>query len=287
VIERIRNIPGSWRLRLVIALAALAGFIYVYQFEPFPYPWTDAFINVAIIAAASWCAGISARVLVQFRPGEPPRSVWASFALGLSAWALAEGVWFLIFWVYGDVPEISWADLFWLMGFVFLGAAFVFQFRLIYGKQPRRELGWMVGVVGAILLLSGLVTMMFYQSGQQAEGSWVETYLSVFYSFADLALALAAIQLARIFGRGMWGRAWWGLLVLTVADGLYSWLEFTGVYAVSAESGNLFSMAADGLYLAAYLLLALALYAQLLLTRFGPNLRPAPPDSRQPSSEAF
>lgn len=104
----------------------------------------------------------------------------------------------------------------------------------------------------------------------KTEQAWHETLLLVFYPYADLALAVAAILLARAFGRGLWGRAWIGLLVMSVSDAIYSVLEFSGIYSASAEQGNLLSLLADVSYFASYVLLALFCIAQLVLLRHGP-----------------
>jgi hypothetical protein len=73
----------------------------------------------------------------------------------------------------------------------------------------------------------------------------------------------------------LWGRAWWGLIVIGLSDGIYSWLLINGSYAMSIQEGNnSLSLVADTMYLVGYLLLGLACLSQYLLVTYGPSLAP-------------
>jgi preprotein translocase subunit SecF len=91
-------------------------------------------------------------------------------------------------------------------------------------------------------------------------------------------MMIAALGLGHTFGRGMWGRVWLGLLAFVISDALYSYVSFTGMYALSVESGNILSLVVDVIYALAYMLVALAAFNQYLLVRYGPSLRPRKDD---------
>ena len=260
----------AFALGAVVIILLTAAYALLYQFQPLPAEWNNAILNFSFAVAAG--AGALAATLTwkQFQPGEAPRRIWGFFALGLWGWASAETIWAIYAMLLEEVPDVTLADIPWVGSFGFFAIAFLLQFRLIFATQPRQERKWLGGAVGGVLLAALVGTWLLRTLGGETEQTWPETYLAVFYPFADLALALAAIKLGQVFGRGMWGRAWMGLLVMVGSDLLYSFLTFSGLYAQSASNGNPLSLTADTLYFDAYLLLALACYTQYLLLRHGP-----------------
>lgn len=255
---------------LIGIVVVTIAYVLVYQFQPLPGSWNDTILNFSYSVAAGLGALAATLVWKQFQPGEMPRRVWGFFALGLWGWTLGETLWAIFAVTMDEVPDLSLADLPWVGAYVFFAISFFLQFRLIYGVRRAAErklliLGLCVSVLGALL-----GTLLMRGLGGETEQTWLETYVAVFYPLADLVLVIAAVKLWRVFGRGMWGRAWIGLLVMAIADLLYSFLTFSGLYAQSASDGNPLSLLADTLYFDSYLLLAVACYAQYLLLRHGP-----------------
>ncbi len=72
-------------------------------------------------------------------------------------------------------------------------------------------------------------------------------------------------------------RPWAGLFVFALADVLYAWLVESGLYATSAETGNLLSLIADTSYIAAYLVIALGFLSFFLFIRNEQKTIPLPP----------
>jgi hypothetical protein len=220
--------------------------------------------------AAALSAVIVTCVWRQFDKDEPPHALWRNFTAALWCWTVAEGLWLVYALVYEDIPKISMIDFFWVIAYGFFAAAYLWQYRLIYATKRTQEVRWLGFSALGVLLATLVGTILLRQLGGGSEETWPETLLSVFYPIGDLALALAAINLARIFGRGLWGRAWYGLLVLVISDAGYAVISFTGIYSSSVEKGNYWSLLIDTLYFDAYVLLALACLAQLLLLHYGP-----------------
>lgn len=263
-------IAHSIRKGFVFLVILTAFYIYFYQRTPLPKGWNDAVLNFSIVLSAVACALVATAVWKAFEKDEAPRLIWRAFAWGLWLWAAAELIWATLALFLEDMPEITIADLPWVVAFAPLAFAFLRQFQLIYAPSPRQTRKWVLIAIGGVLIGTTLGTLVLQIGGGKTEQVWYETFLVIFYPFADLALALAALHLSRIFGRGLWGRAWWGLLVFVVSDGLYSLLTFSGIYAQAAERGNLLSLLTDVLYFGAYLLLGLACYTQWLLLKHGP-----------------
>jgi len=258
---------------LLLILVLAVAYIFVYQQAPFPDPWTDIFLNLAIVLPAMLAAYLASRIYGSFQADEGPRRVWKWFALGLWNWAVAEAVWLVIWLQRGEVPTPSLSEPFWLLGLPCFAMAFLLQYRLIFFTSREQEIRWL-GLALALVLVLTIAGTQLLRSTPDVEMTWWQTFLEVFYVAADAAMMAAALGLARLFGRGMWGRAWWGLLAFVLSDALYSYIQVTGLYAQSAESSNLLSLTADCVYAVAYMLMALACWSQLLLVRYGPSLVP-------------
>lgn len=250
-------------------LLATAAFIYVYQVYPLPGIWNDIVINSSYCVAAVLAAWISLRIWRMFGKDEAPRRMWFNLGVGLACWATAELFWTL-YTLVGEVPDISLADVPWVFGYAFFAVAFISQYRLIHVSKPSQERKWLAFSIAGTLLVAIIVTILLRKLSGHSDQSFAETYLLVFYPIADLALAIGVICLARIFRRGLWGRIWLSFLVFVFSDGLYSILVFSGLYTQFVESGNMLSMVSDVLYLDAYLLIWLVAYAQFLLLKHGP-----------------
>jgi hypothetical protein len=257
---------------LIVCLLTVA-FFYIYWNYPFSGNWNDILLNFSFTFVALLAAGIATLNYQHFKHGEPLRRVWMYLTLGLWGWVLAEAIWAFLT-LFMEVPDISLADIPWVGAYFFLMAAFLYQFRVITLPTPKEERKWLRIVLVVILVGPVLVTQL-ERATFSTDQSWLETYLSVFYVFADLMLGLAALRIARAFGRGLLGHAWIGLLAFAISDLFYSILLITGLYAQSAKSDSVLSMLADGLYFDAYLVTALALLTNLLLLHYGPKPTPA------------
>lgn len=256
-------------LSVPVVLIAMALYIYIYQMQPLPSPWNDTVLSFSYCFAAGSGALLATLIWRRFAPTDRPRPVWGNLALGLWMWTVAEAVWVTYVLIYGEAPGVSVADVLWLGGYGFFAAALVHQYLLLF-RPGSRQMWVIVPVVTVgVLLITLLFTGLAMQSAD-SDKTWPEMYVAIFYPFGDLAVAAAALYLVRTFGRGLWGRPWLALLVFTISDALYAWLEITGLYSAISTRGNLGSMVVDVIYFAAYLVMALACYRQWHLLKYGP-----------------
>jgi hypothetical protein len=257
---------------IAASVVLLALYFAIYQWAFLPDPWNDIFTYFAFPLAAGLAAASALAIWLSFGKGEPPKRIWFHYALALLGWALAELAYAIIATLNeGDVPIPSITDLFWTVSYGAFAAAFLYQFRILFNPSRRKENTWLAAGFGGAIVVTLLGVLLFRLVVEpETEQTWIATLIMVFYPVADIVLALAALRLARTFGSGLWGRAWIGLIVMAMADLLYSWLDLTGLYANSVAQGNLLSLAADWLYLLSYLILAFGCYSQYLLVKFGP-----------------
>ena len=268
-----RKRPNPLWFSIGVAVVITVIYIYAYQAETLPALWRNIYVNFAFPIVALLGAALATHIWLRFDPTDRPRAVWRNFALGLWMWAVAEIIWAVYLQIHGKAPAASLADIPWAVAYVFFGAALLQQYRAIFHPATRRERRLVIAAVATIVILSVAGTAVLRWIIGVPEGP-LGTFLNVFYPLGDLVLAIVALRLARAFGGGLWARPWIALLVFAVADAMYTALLLSGLYAFSAESGNVLSLIADTAYLGAYIVLALACHAQLLLLRRPPV--PAP-----------
>jgi hypothetical protein len=258
---------------LAIAIVITAIYVFVYLTQPFTPEWNENFLNYAPAFAAGLCAIIATRLWRHFDRAERPYAVWGFFALSLWMWTIADVTWPL-YPMLGDgmeVPTFSPPNACWVGGYIFFAIALVLQGRLVF-RPTRRQQRW--GIAGGILVTLVLTLIGAWVLVQFTGSEWVPSvFLDAFYPAGDLVLALAAWALARAFGKGLWARPWLSLLVFAFADALYTWTYDLGVYSPTpGDPGFFLTVLGDTLYLDAYLVVALACYAQFLLIQEGPRL---------------
>ncbi len=255
-----------WPVLLGAGLVVIA-YIYLYQWQPLPAPWNDT-----LLAGFTTLVAIADAVAVTLiwrhfdRQGSGPRAVWQNLAVAFWLWALAEAI-INVYYALGlEQPPVTVADAFWLAGYVFLGAALVHQYALVFHHTRGRQLGTVAAVVAAALVSAVVITLILQQVVPNAM-TWFETLVNVLYPIGDLTVGIAALVLVFAFGGGAWGRPWLALFIFAIADTLYVWLELSGLYSSLNSAGSLLPLGFDTTYLIAYLVMGVMCYAQLQLLR--------------------
>jgi hypothetical protein len=249
----------------------LAVYVFLYLWAPLPGLWGDLVLNLFVIVAGGLATLVSILIWRRYQVTEAPYSVWKYLALGLCSWVVADTVWAVYNVTVIIVPTFSLADLFYLLGYSFILTALHRQFRLFYRPASRRDFLLTGAFVAAILLADLIITPLmvssldFYHLG-------LGDFISVLYPVVDVAIAVTSILFISIFRRGAFARPWIGLTVLAIADSLFAWLVLTDRYSFSVLGKNIPSMISDGLYVAAYLILAILLLHYYLLVRYGPSV---------------
>lgn len=255
-----------------LGIASLAGLLFLgvyaifYWLQPFSDIWNVILTNSFLVVAAAGSAMIATLILKRYDPADAPRTIWVYFAIGLWFWTLAELIWGYLNVTRGEVPE-GISDLFWISGYVFFARALFAQYRIL-AHPNRREVS---RLALAMILILAVVYILFYgilTAGIGTPGNF-GTAVNSFYPVADLLLALVAFWLARHFLGGAFARPWFGLLAFSLADLLYAWIEFSGLYSWSVNQANLLSTMTDLAYLAAYLIFGLSILSQWAFLKYG------------------
>lgn len=233
----------------------LAGYVYIYQAQPFPLPSNDYIIYFAFPFGALFPAIAVTAVLLSYQKDDKPYEIWQFLAIGLWVWVFAETIFAYLEVVLDDTPPPGLAEVCWLLGYGLIAFSLYKQYQLI---TKEKIAAWKpIAISLGVILLSPLLLFIFEIPFS------LKDFIAYLYPLVDFAICIAALRLYILFGGGRLSRPWVGLFVLGIADAISAWQTATNV-----EGGQVFSTT---IYLAAYFILAIGFLRQYLLLHFGPE----------------
>ena len=250
-----------FRLIVLVTLCFITIlYAWTYALAPF-FETTNALIlNGATTFSAFIVAVTLTRITFYFQPGEPPRVIWAAFAICMWLWTIAEGIWGYLYTTVGEVPLFSMADVLWLIGYIALTISLARQFRLVFFSQKYTVAWAAIGVWFAIFVVIETILLTTHSEAP------LEDFFRYFYLFADSTIGLAALYLVYAFRGRALAIPWLTISSFVVTDFLYIHLTETGAYDW-VMSGVSMALLADTLYVVAYLIVAWGVFEQYLLLR--------------------
>ncbi len=258
------KLPRSIRkITLAVFAVMLVVFIPIYHWEPLPERVNDNVIYFLDLFAALTAAGFATLLARQFAPGEPPRRVWLTFAVGWWAWVLAEILWIIYSFLLSEFPDFTLIDVCWLSGYFSFGLSLYYQSRLIFGKKRKSYLYFII--IAFLLLISAGLTILARQAGLGKDISWIAAFLAIIYPVSDLMQGAYALRLSFLFGRGQLGRPWWGLIAFTIADSINIYFWMGGYKWMPEQVSNYIFLLSDVCYICGYMIAALGFLSILLL----------------------
>ncbi len=245
----------------IFAAILLGIYIVIYRYAPFTDPWNDVILNLLTVFSAATAAIVASLTFNSYEKDDSPRVIWQYLMIGCWLWFTGELIWAYFASTTGDVP-VGASDWAWTIGFICFNISLYYQYSLIL---PSKKVFYRNISIATWIVVLLIPLVIVYLSGTPN----LRTYIDYFYPFADLAVGIAGILLIFTFRGGALTRPWLGLVIFGITDFLYAWAEQTGIYALSAEQGNLLSLIIDSSYLAAYLILALGFLSHWVLLRYG------------------
>ncbi len=251
---------GSWKRNGVLALMAVYVAINLFQIG------SDAFIinlnNFLVIPLALGTALLSWLLWRQTQSVKQHHALWMGLAAGWTMWSIAEVYWAIASLSSQEIPYPSWADFFWLAGYVPMVYALWSRLRSI----PRASTAAQKALLWVLVALVLGFTIGFIFVPIIAEGDWsapVETAMNFAYPLADTIVLILVLRLLFGLQQGMYGQAWrWiavGFMLCTLSDLLFTYATRMDLYYPEQQANFLSTMAIDVPYILSYLLYAIGL----------------------------
>jgi len=263
------------QLSVVVYVILLGLIVWAFYAEPLsqslsPF-WNNELIDILVLIPAVGAAIAGTLLTRQFEKGEIPYHIWQAFTIGLWFWVAGEIGGMVNDAIYWNTtyPDFSLVDIFWLLGYFFLGLSLYYQLRLVYGAKSRSRRRIYLGLVALAFLVTAGLTNLAAKTGLGAGSAWIILFVTVLYPVFDLTEGSTAIWLSFLFGRGQWSRPWWGLILFALADSVntFSWLGGYDLIPVVAQ--NILDFIALVAYPISYMVMGLALLSNYFILRYG------------------
>lgn len=198
------------------------------------------------------------------------KRIWGLFAAGVLLWAVAELIWgYYEVFLEIDVPYPSLADLLWIPGYLPFFGGLILRYRMFNVKLDTRQVFSLIIVIVLFLLATIYFVIQPIVAYFDPERLG-ESLLNVFYPLGDLFLFILSALILFSFEKGRFAVTWLfislGFIIVSVSDLTFSYASWNEVYYPEGNL-NFVSFFVDVTYALSYLLLALGIYAYLVLLK--------------------
>jgi hypothetical protein len=254
---------------LIVGLA-----VVVFLFFPFYIPIkivSDVFPLLLSISGAVLAFLIYRRQVKSLRGAR----IWGAMALGLAFFICGEAIWtYYELVLRQDTPYPSVADVAWVIGYIPLFFSIGYQYHSLRASISRRGKLLMAVILLVMILLTVWLVIYPVMSNPGSETPQ-GIFFDLAYPLEDLVLFGLCIALVETFFGGQlalsWGAIALGILLLSVADILFSYGEWNELYYSNGQL-NLLSGAFDIFYISAYVVWNIGLYLRLRLPESGKDV---------------
>lgn len=253
--QSLHDLKSSWKQIVILAV----GILYV-AINLFRWGGNQFIIRLNDNIANPLALGVTAIAMIlwmKMAAGSRNRLLWGGLALGWAFWSIAEVWWGIAAFIGQEVPYPSWADLFWLAGYLPMGIALVERIRAL----PATTYMWQKVGIWITALASGGLTVFFVILPilrNYDPALIVENGLNVFYPVADLAVIILVLRIFFTYQHGQYGQAWaWlsiGFIIHSFADITFSYANLGNLYYPDGQLNFLSTLGVDVPYNLSYLI---------------------------------
>jgi hypothetical protein len=189
--------------------------------------------------------------------GSQNRLLWSGLAIGWVFWTIAEFWWGIAAIMGQEVPYPSWADFFWLAGYIPMFIALQARLRSL----PQNINLLQEVVIWSAILLTMAVTLVFVLLPilrNNDPTAILESTLNILYPVVDVALLVLVLRMLFSYQQGIYGSAWvWltaGFALQSPSNLLFSYATTADLYYPDQKVNLLSTLGVDIPYNLGYLL---------------------------------
>lgn len=263
---------SPWNQIIAALLVVVYIFINIFQIGG------DTFIinlnNLMVIPLAVGTTFLSFMLWRQIKTGNLKSYLWLGLTIGWTMWTIAELWWAIASLIGQEVPYPSWADFFWLAGYIPMYFAVWGRLRLLpkISNSAQRTALWILSlaILGFTILFILLPILL-----QSDLSVIIESVISIAYPIADTVLLILVLRLLFSYQQGNYGQAWrWiasGFVLLAIGDLVFAYASTNNMYYPEQQVNLLSTMGVDVPYNLSYLVWIIGLYLlQNLLKTYQP-----------------
>jgi len=208
---------------------------------------------------------------------------WRHMIAGWALWTVAEILWTVFAILQQEVPYPSWADFFWLLGYLPMWLGLLSRARSLPVKPTSGQLA----VIGGITLATVIFTIVFVlqpiiQNNDPEQ--LLESILNLVFPLFDLLLLIIILYLFFGYEQGDYGFGWRllliGFLVHQISNLVFSSASSFDLYYPEQKANWISTLAIDVPYNLSYVFWAVGIYVLGLIlgehSTFELNTQPRP-----------
>lgn len=219
---------------ILLTAAAVIGIVYVLSQADRGFLYLLSNGLPPILSFVAFTMAAAGLIRNGVHRGDRVSTVWFAYSIGMLFWFLGESTWAIYaLWYSNPDPFPSFADVFWLAGYVPLILA------ILITAWPFREFlvsRKMLTVIVTSLVSAGLLLVILipatYASSMGSD--FVSVVIGLSYPLLDVVLLAVALPILFLYGRGTFWRPFLfitvGLILTFVGDILFGWASLNGVY---------------------------------------------------------
>jgi hypothetical protein len=211
--------------------------------------------------------------------------LWGNMLAGWTCWTIAEILWAIFAFQSAEVPYPSWADFFWLIGYIPMGIGLAARVRSLPAKPTSRQQAIIWGVSVATILFTAIFVLQPIVQNNDPE-QLIESILNLIFPILDLFLLVIVLYLFFAYEHGAYGFGWRliliGFIVHQVSNLLFSYASAADLYYPDAKATLLSTLGVDVPYNISYVFWMMGIYLLSVLLKehsafkFNVDFKPVP-----------
>ena len=253
-----RLLPNSfkpyWKQILVSFLVLVYIVINVYRIggDTFVLNLNNNIINPLALAITVLAFIISSQIGGKGQS----RLLWWGLTAGWTLWMVAQFWWGIASFVGQEVPYPSWADFFWLVGYLPMYFALWQRSRSLPLKvNAFQKAGIWISIMLSVVGTTVFVLIPIFQNNDPS--AILESVLNILYPLADLVLMVFVFRIFFTYQQGLSGRAWaWlsaGFIFTSLSDLIFSYASTANLYYPDGKATLISTIGVDVIYNLGYL----------------------------------
>jgi len=256
---------GNFKFNWVQIAIALLVVVYI-TINVFQVGGDEFVINLNNNIANPLAVGVvilTALIWTQTKEGNQNRNLWLGLGVGWVLWTVAEFWWAIAAMIDVEVPYPSWADFFWLVGYIPMYLAFAIRIRSLprINSSSREIAIWSVSI---ITMLVTFFAVFIPITNSNDPSLTLESALNILYPVVDLILLILALQMYFSYQQGIYGRAWsWlsvGFILHSLSNLIFSYATTADLYYPDQTVNFISAVVIDVPYNISYLLWLIGLF---------------------------
>jgi hypothetical protein len=232
----------------------------------------DAFIiglnNSLAVPLAIVTLIFSVMLWQKVKSGTDSRFLWGNMIAGWFCWAIAEILWAVLAIGGQEVPYPSWADLFWLIGYIPMGVGLFARVRSLPVKPTSSQQALIWGFsLGTVIFTVIFVLLPIIQTNDPQR--LLESILNLIYPLFDLVLLIIVLYLFFGYEQGAYGFGWRlllaGFIIHQISNLLFSFASSSNLYYPDLRANWISTLAVDVPYNLSYVFWLIGIYMLRIL----------------------